>query len=160
MKRTVIYNPMCIQIMQVSIPKNETQGMKSNVYTVNADIGIWYFTVTWWVLSQAWINTGVHPCTCIAHALRAIFWFKVHRSDFEVHQLPYVAFHKNLGKSKVPFWFLKYSTGELGYDRLNGTRKIGPSYAKSIIYIWQILDMHGTGTKHIKPPEIENRWFV
>ena len=27
------------------------------------------------------------------------------------------------------------STGELGYDRLNGTRKIGPSYAKSIVYI-------------------------
>ena len=26
-------------------------------------------------------------------------------------------------------------TGELGYDRLNGTRKIGPSYAKSVIYI-------------------------
>ena len=32
---------------------------------------------------------------------------------------------------------LKYSvnvgTGELGYDGLNGTRKIGPSYAKSVI---------------------------
>ena len=40
-------------------------------------------------------------------------------------------------------------TGELGYDRLNGTRKIGQSYAKSVIYIWNILDMHGTGTKHI-----------
>ena len=26
-------------------------------------------------------------------------------------------------------------TGELGYDGLNGTRKIGPSYAKSVIYI-------------------------
>ena len=26
-------------------------------------------------------------------------------------------------------------TGELGYDRLNGTRKIGPSYAKSVVYI-------------------------
>ena len=26
-------------------------------------------------------------------------------------------------------------TGELGYDRLNGTRKIGPSYAKSVLYI-------------------------
>ena len=41
------------------------------------------------------------------------------------------------------------NTGELGYDRLNGTRKIGPSYAKSVIYIWRILDMHWTGTKHI-----------
>ena len=40
-------------------------------------------------------------------------------------------------------------TGELGYDRLNGTRKIGPSYAKSVVYIWRILDMHQTGTKHI-----------
>ena len=40
------------------------------------------------------------------------------------------------------------NTGEFGYDRLNGTRKIGPSYAKSIIYIWRILDMHRTGTKH------------
>ena len=40
-------------------------------------------------------------------------------------------------------------TGELGYDRLNGTRKIGPSYAKSVVYIWRILDMHRTGTKHI-----------
>ena len=27
------------------------------------------------------------------------------------------------------------NTGELGYDGLNGTRKIGPSYAKSVIYI-------------------------
>ena len=26
-------------------------------------------------------------------------------------------------------------TGELGYDGLNGTRKIGPSYAKSVLYI-------------------------
>ena len=26
-------------------------------------------------------------------------------------------------------------TGELGYDGLIGTRKIGPSYAKSVIYI-------------------------
>ena len=26
-------------------------------------------------------------------------------------------------------------TGELGYDSLNGTRKIGPSYAKSVVYI-------------------------
>ena len=26
-------------------------------------------------------------------------------------------------------------SGELGYDRLNGTRKIGPSYAKSVLYI-------------------------
>ena len=25
-------------------------------------------------------------------------------------------------------------TGELGYDGLNGTRKIGPSYAKSVVY--------------------------
>ena len=40
-------------------------------------------------------------------------------------------------------------TGELGYDRLNGTRKIGPSYSKSVVYIWRILDMHQTGTKHI-----------
>ena len=41
------------------------------------------------------------------------------------------------------------NTGELGYDRLNGTRKIGPSYAKSVVYIWRILDTHLTGTKHI-----------
>ena len=27
------------------------------------------------------------------------------------------------------------NTGELVYDGLNGTRKIGPSYAKSVIYI-------------------------
>ena len=27
------------------------------------------------------------------------------------------------------------STGELGYDGLNGTRKIGPSYSKSVVYI-------------------------
>ena len=41
------------------------------------------------------------------------------------------------------------NTGELGYDRLNGTRKIGPLYAKSVVYIWRILDMHRTGTNHI-----------
>ena len=28
-----------------------------------------------------------------------------------------------------------FTTGELGYVRLNGTRKIGPSYAKSVVYI-------------------------
>ena len=27
------------------------------------------------------------------------------------------------------------NTDELGYNRLNGTRKIGPSYAKSVVYI-------------------------
>ena len=26
-------------------------------------------------------------------------------------------------------------TGEPGYDRLDGTRKIGPLYAKSVVYI-------------------------
>ena len=31
--------------------------------------------------------------------------------------------------------FLSYTTGKLGYDGLNGTRKIGPSYAKYVIYI-------------------------
>ena len=41
------------------------------------------------------------------------------------------------------------ATGELGYDRLNGTRKIGPSYAKFVAYILRVLDMHQTGTKHI-----------
>ena len=29
----------------------------------------------------------------------------------------------------------KSYTGELGYNRLNGTRKIGLSYAKSVVYI-------------------------
>ena len=29
-----------------------------------------------------------------------------------------------------------FSTGELGYDRLNGTRKIGPSYARSIVHTY------------------------
>ena len=42
-----------------------------------------------------------------------------------------------------------FTTGELGYDGLNGTRKIGPSYAKSVVHIRRILDMHQTGTKHI-----------
>ena len=32
-------------------------------------------------------------------------------------------------------FFAKNSTGELGYDGLDGTRKIGPSYAKSVVYI-------------------------
>ena len=36
-------------------------------------------------------------------------------------------------------------TGELGYDRLNGTRKIGPSYAKSVLYILQYLICIGLG---------------
>ena len=29
-------------------------------------------------------------------------------------------------------------TGELGYDGLNGTRKIGPSYAKSVVYLKEL----------------------
>ena len=48
----------------------------------------------------------------------------------------------------VPYYG-KDTTGELGYDGLNGTRKIGPSYAKFVVFIWRILDMHRTGTKHI-----------
>ena len=51
-----------------------------------------------------------------------------------------------------PYLYMWYRhrqyTGKLGYDGLNGTRKIGPSYAKSVVYIWRILDMHRTGTKH------------
>ena len=51
---------------------------------------------------------------------------------------------------KSPLCSSKHThTGELGYDGLNGTRKIGPSYAKSVIYIWQTLNMHGTRTKHL-----------
>ena len=42
-----------------------------------------------------------------------------------------------------------WNTGKLGYDGLNRIRKISLSYAKSVIYIWHILDMHGTRTKHI-----------
>ena len=42
-----------------------------------------------------------------------------------------------------------YNTSKLGYDGLNGTRKVGPSYAKSFTYIGHILDMHGTGTKYL-----------
>ena len=48
-----------------------------------------------------------------------------------------------------PTFSIFATTGELGYDRLSGTSKIGPSYAKSVVYIWRILDMHWTGTKHI-----------
>ena len=51
--------------------------------------------------------------------------------------------------SELSINLLLINTGELGYDGLNGTRKIGPSYAKSVVYIWRILDMHRTGTKHI-----------
>ena len=54
-----------------------------------------------------------------------------------------------VGAELLLVYFSSEGTGELGYDRLNGTRKIGPSYAKSVVYIWQILDMHRTGTKHI-----------
>ena len=48
---------------------------------------------------------------------------------------------KKGGKIKV-FYLLFHTwsivpsyTGELGYDGLSGTRKIGPSYAKSVICI-------------------------
>ena len=44
-----------------------------------------------------------------------------------------------LCKKVRPRYARKYGTGELGYDRLNGTRKIGLSYAKSVVYIWWIL---------------------
>ena len=52
--------------------------------------------------------------------------------------------------SKVKDWIFDY-TDELGYDRLNWTRKIGPLYTKSVTYsyTYDILDMHVTGTKHI-----------
>ena len=37
------------------------------------------------------------------------------------------------------------NTGELGYDGLNGTRKIGPSYAKSVLYYDKYLICMGLG---------------
>ena len=40
-----------------------------------------------------------------------------------------------VGTMVATLGFKNYNTGELGYDRLNGTRKIGPSYAKSVVYI-------------------------
>ena len=54
------------------------------------------------------------------------------------------------------------NTGELGYDRLNGTRKIGASYAKFVVYICRILDKHRTGTKHIVRHMQKSvvQWFV
>ena len=62
------------------------------------------------------------------------------------------------GLTKLESWYMtvlngslrtRVNTGELGNDGLNGTRKICPSYAKSVIYIWHILYMHGTRTEHI-----------
>ena len=38
-------------------------------------------------------------------------------------------------KKYLKVFCIENSTGELGYDGLNETRKIGPSYAKSVIYI-------------------------
>ena len=66
-----------------------------------------------------------------------------------------------MNESSVYFIYFYY-TGELGYDRVNGTRKIGQSYAKSVIYIWHILDMHGTGTKHIVRHSLKSvvQWSV
>ena len=54
------------------------------------------------------------------------------------------------------------STGELGYDGLDGTRIIGPSYTKSVVYTWRILDMHQTATKHIVRHMQKNvvQWYV
>ena len=37
--------------------------------------------------------------------------------------------------SNLAFHLANVYTGELGYDGLNGTRKIGPSCAKSVVYI-------------------------
>ena len=49
-------------------------------------------------------------------------------------------------------------------NSVNGTREIGPSYAKSVIYIRHIpvLDIHGTGTKHIVRHRLKSvvQWFV
>ena len=50
---------------------------------------------------------------------------------------------KNLTEN-VAHGYSYNSTGELGYDGLSGTRKIGLSYAKSVVYILRILDMHRT----------------
>ena len=53
----------------------------------------------------------------------------------------YIEIRKLSNKSDQPCftleqYFLLFTyTGELRYDRLNGTRKIGLSYAKSVIYI-------------------------
>ena len=43
--------------------------------------------------------------------------------------------HIHLVYSIIKYMSTVYSTGEIGYDRLNGTRKIGPSYPKSVVYI-------------------------
>ena len=46
-----------------------------------------------------------------------------------------IFFSDGYRKQIISFFRPYLSTGELGYDGLNGTRKIGPSYAKSVIYI-------------------------
>ena len=45
--------------------------------------------------------------------------------------IPYLKYLGNMTATR----FRECTTGELGYDRLHGTRKIGPSYAKSVVYI-------------------------
>ena len=46
----------------------------------------------------------------------------------------FVCKHRKSEKPRDLIRFMVY-TGELGYDRFNGTRKIGPSYAKSVVCI-------------------------
>ena len=47
----------------------------------------------------------------------------------------YVETSQSVQKCGKYFNLVYKYTGELGYDGLNGTRKISPSYAKSVIYI-------------------------
>ena len=63
--------------------------------------------------------------------IKSRFWqyIKFYFKDIELY-LKGESFHFLL-----PFHHYVCSTGELGYDGLNATRKIGPSYAKSVVYI-------------------------
>ena len=60
---------------------------------------------------------------------------QLHVYIFLLNQIK-IAFAHAIFKLKKEQVTLKlHNTGELGYDGLNGTRKIGPSYAKSVVYI-------------------------
>ena len=75
-------------------------------------------------------------CQCFSHFFKRFF------ASFRTGQISHKQ-QKGYFSPALAFWIKKSEkskirnsgTGELGYDRLNGTRKVGLSYAKSAVYI-------------------------
>ena len=125
-----------VSLSQIKIGRNNVHDMKYNKMKM----------MKWDILQQYSTNKIRGASLCKLYR-RPVVKFHCHVQTYEINTLkPRVpiknAFFENTFKVKHALatysrdgYSSKNYTGELGYDGLSGTRKIGLSYAKSVVYI-------------------------